>query len=311
MPGGRRAPGRKGDTFAADGAGRLAAITFDLWHTLVYLPRAAEEAYYRTQVALAVDALHAATPAAGAPARSDRELAGDFEAALGEAVRAAGEGRTVTPRTQIQCAAAVSGRTVDADRYLARLAQAVRAQPFRLAPGAGELLGSLREDGYTTAVISNTIGETGRSLRPVLRSLGLETAVDRLVFSDEQPWAKPAPEIFWSTLRRLGEQPAQCVHVGDGWADIEGARRAGLRAAILFTGLQDYGRHYRALHAGPGPRAAPATPRVGKLGEVAPLVARLLPPRTRGGGRADGAAHRRAYPARPRRNSGVRPRATR
>ncbi len=259
----------------------MATVTLDLWHTLMFLPPREEEAYYRTQVSLAVEALRAADGGRTGSERSDDELARDFEASLRGAVREAREGRTVTPRSQIEQAAAASGRRVRSEAYLARLEQAVRAQPFRLAPGAAELLAALRASGYRTAIISNTIGETGRSLRPVLRSLGVESAVDRMFFSDELPWTKPSPEIFWAALRELGATPNECVHVGDGWADIEGARRAALRGAIYFTGLQDYGEQYLRLHAVPDPVALPAEHRVRSLSEVGPLLRELLPPSSR------------------------------
>ena len=46
--------------------------------------------------------------------------------------------------------------------------------------------------------------------------------------------AKPDPAIFRSASSALGVAPAATVHAGDGLvADVEGARRAGLRAILV------------------------------------------------------------------------------
>jgi putative hydrolase of the HAD superfamily len=46
--------------------------------------------------------------------------------------------------------------------------------------------------------------------------------------------AKPDPGIFRVALARLGRGPARCVHVGDTvYADVDGARRAGIRPLHL------------------------------------------------------------------------------
>jgi FMN phosphatase YigB (HAD superfamily) len=65
--------------------------------------------------------------------------------------------------------------------------------------------------------------------------------------------------------------------VGDGWSDIEGARRAGLRAGVLFTGLSNYGSSYRKLFLGPSKGPPEARYRVERLDEVPELADRLLP----------------------------------
>lgn len=254
----------------------MAAVTFDVWHTLLYLAPDEEEAYYRTQVELAVEALKSAAARPGAAVRSDLELAAAFEAELSEAVAESGRGRTVTPRDQILRAGVRVGREPAPEPYLERLAAAVERQPFKAAPGAVELLARLRTDGFRRGVVGNTVGETGASLRRVLDRLGLLGFIERSVFSDELPWAKPAPEIFWAVLRELGEARARTVHIGDAYSDIEGARRAGLRGSILYTGLQEYGPHYRSLNVraiephGGSPLVA------SELGEVPALLAKLF-----------------------------------
>ena len=255
----------------------MATVTFDVWHTLLYLSPEDEDAYYRIQVALGARALRGAPPTPGAPELSEQELGQVFERVLREAMAEAGRGRTVTPARQIVQAAERVGRTVRTDEYLERLSAAVAERPFKSAPGADELLESLQDDGDRIGIVGNTVGEPGAALQEVLRRRGLAQYFDVFVFSDEHPWAKPAPEIFWEAIRRLGGAPERTIHVGDAWSDIEGARRAKLRGSILFTGLQDYGTNYRALNILSREERLPTDYVAEKMSEVRPIIRGLLP----------------------------------
>ncbi len=231
----------------------------------------------RTQVALATEALRGAERRPGATDRDDAELAAAFEKVYAEAVAEAGRGRTVTPAEQLLRAGEATGRRPRPEPYLERLSKVVASLPFARAPYALELLATLEEEGYHLGLISNTIGEPGAYLRPVLRSMGLDRYLRAVVFSDELPWTKPSPEIFRRTLGLLDSTPGDAVHVGDGWSDIEGARRAGLRGSILFTGLQEYGARYKALFL-PATWDRPATDHVAeRLDQVVDLIHAILP----------------------------------
>ncbi len=257
----------------------MAAVTLDLWHTLIFLPPEEEERYMATQVQVATEVLESSAVGPGATERSTEELRRAFAAEYTRAVKEAGQGRTVTPAEQVRRAGLATGRLVDPNRYLERLGAVVGDLGFQRAPGALEFLEGLREDGYRLGVISNTVGEPGAFLRPALRAMGVERLVNAIVFSDEHPWTKPAPEIFRETLHQLSATPDEAVHVGDGWSDIEGARRAGLRAGILFTGLQNYGAWYKSLFL-PDGWDRPATDHVAsRLDEVREMVHTILPMR--------------------------------
>lgn len=233
----------------ADG-GRL--LSLDLWHTLVYLEPAAEERYMRQQVELAGEVLAGSPPAPGRLPSPVHALRRAFEQVYAEAVAASQQGRSVTPAAQIAEAGRRTGRVADSSAYVGRLRDLVDRTEFRRAPHALEVVRALRDEGWSTAVVSNTVGEPGVALRPLLERIGVAALVDTFVFSDELPWTKPAPQIFRRATEGLGVAPERSVHVGDGWVDIEGARRAGLRAGILYTGLQHYGRRYRQLFLPPG-----------------------------------------------------------
>jgi phosphoglycolate phosphatase len=156
------------------------------------------------------------------------------------------------------------------------LRRLVALTPFRCGPHATEVVRSLREGGLRTAVISNTIGEPGSALRPLLHTMGFDPWVEAYVFSDEHPWTKPNPAIFGEALERLEVPAERAVHVGDGWVDVEGARRAGLRAAVLFTGLQQYGHRYHSLFLPAGSTAPASDYRIDRLDELPDLAERLL-----------------------------------
>jgi HAD superfamily hydrolase (TIGR01509 family) len=256
----------------ADGR-RLLCV--DLWHTLVYLEPGPEERYMREQVDLACAVLSEARALPGRAPSPRSALRPTFEAVYAEAVVASQQGRSVTPAAQIAEAGRRTGRIPDKGEYVDQLAELLRGTDFRRAPHAVEVLRGLREDGWRTALVSNTVGEPGASIRPVLERMGLTELLDVLVFSDELPWTKPAPEIFLRATERSRVAPERTVHVGDGWVDIEGARRAGLRAGVLYTGLQHYGRRYRELFLPQG-WADPATPyRVQSWPELPELLASL------------------------------------
>jgi len=256
----------------------MPAVTLDLWHTLMYLPPEDEETYMTHQLALGQEVLRSSPRLPGAPELSDGDLGRAFERAYEGAVAQGVGGRTVTPAEQLDRAAKETGRDADPREYLSRLRTLVESTPFRVAPGGLDLLGELRGLGYRVGMISNTIGEPGEFLRPILAKMGFDRYVEAYVFSDEHPWTKPSPEIFRLALDQLEVSPPQAVHVGDGWADIEGARRAGFRGAILFTGLHSYGERYRKMFLTEVPGEPPAKYRTDRLGDVGPIVKNLLPP---------------------------------
>ncbi|MCI4342389.1 MAG: HAD-IA family hydrolase, partial [Thermoplasmata archaeon] len=203
-----------------------------------------------------------------------------------EAIAAAAEGRSIPLAAQFEAASHRAGRHPRAIAYAEAIRRLVARTPFRRAPQVLPTLQELRRRGYRVGVISNTIGEPGWTLRPVLRQLGFDPLVEAWAFSDEHAWTKPSPALFRWALEALRTSPERAVHVGDGWVDIEGARRAGMRAGILFTGLQAYGESYRQYLQAPGHRTPTGGIRLSRLEELPSRVATFLPlrpPRTSGG----------------------------
>jgi putative hydrolase of the HAD superfamily len=100
--------------------------------------------------------------------------------------------------------------------------------------GAPEILSALEAQGFRLALICNTGRTPGKILRVILERLGMAGRLSVKSFSDEIGRRKPHPEIFKRTLRALGVQPPEALHVGDSLAsDIAGARSIGMRAVHL------------------------------------------------------------------------------
>ncbi|HYA57571.1 MAG TPA: HAD family hydrolase [Thermoplasmata archaeon] len=255
----------------------MVGVTVDLWHTLIYLAPEAEERYIRGQAEIAAGLLSKSTIRPEGRTLTFSSLRRAFEDVYREAVDASVDGRTITPGEQFRIAAERTERVADPRDYLTALHREVESMPFQMAPGAIEFLKGLRTDGYRLAVISNTVGEPGRYFRPILRRMGFDPFVESYVFSDELPWTKPNPEIFLTALKAIGTVPQNAVHVGDGWSDIEGARRAGYRTQILFTGLTDYGARYRELFFAHGQGTGSADHRAATLQAAGRILRSVLP----------------------------------
>jgi putative hydrolase of the HAD superfamily len=101
----------------------------------------------------------------------------------------------------------------------------IEALVFEAVAGAAEACRALGEAGLRLAVVSNW--DVG--LHEHLDRLGLTAIVDEVVTSADAGAPKPDPRVFQLALERLHVAPQQVVHVGDGPADEEGARAAGLR----------------------------------------------------------------------------------
>ena len=75
------------------------------------------------------------------------------------------------------------------------------------------------------------ISNFDRRLHGILDGLDLAPLLDIVVLPSDARAAKPDPAIFRFALAKLGLAPGDAFFVGDQWeCDLEGARRAGLRA---------------------------------------------------------------------------------
>jgi putative hydrolase of the HAD superfamily len=86
-----------------------------------------------------------------------------------------------------------------------------------------ERIGRLREQGYRTAMLTNSF----REFRPVLEERIDVSVFDVVVDSSEVGCRKPEPEIYEVTSRLLGRSGEQILYLDDFAANLVGAEAAG------------------------------------------------------------------------------------
>lgn len=93
-----------------------------------------------------------------------------------------------------------------------------------------EILEYLKNEGYKTAVISNSPPTT----QDQLLDLGIKKYIDEAVFSYEVGSRKPEKEIFLKLLEKVNVAPSQALMIGDSMKnDINGARAVGIDALLI------------------------------------------------------------------------------
>lgn len=211
---------------------KVRVVTVDFWGTLLFDGPGSDERYRRARLADFARILDAAGVSVTAPAlerayeRSGEYLAGIWrrhrDVPVTEHVRAVLE--ALDPALPERLPPPVTEALVEA---YARPALVV---PPAVDPGAREALQTLRDQGRTLVLVSNTMRTPGRTLRRLLARYDLLTCFTETVFSDEVGVRKPAPEIFHRALQAVGGEPETAVHVGDDPVlDVQGARSAGMR----------------------------------------------------------------------------------
>ncbi|MFZ0699647.1 MAG: HAD family hydrolase [Thermoplasmata archaeon] len=223
----------------------MAALTFDLWHTLIQLSPEAEDRYIGRQEAILTEILRTSSPLLGPRRRPLMEPAEAAHEAWSTAIARTGQGAPISDLARL--GASHAGVQAAPERWVEAIETLVAAQPFEAVPGARNQLRRRVDEGYRIGVVSNLVGETGRSMRRVLERLGMARFIESWALSEELPWAKPAPEIFWKALEPLETLPADAVHFGDLGSDVYGARAAGFRCSVLFRGARSYGVRYSAI----------------------------------------------------------------
>lgn len=105
-------------------------------------------------------------------------------------------------------------------------------------PGAGPVLERLAKR-YKLCVVSDAIVSPGACLRRVMENHGLAKPFSGFAFSDEVGHSKPHRSMFDSAANQLGVNVDKMLHVGDrDHNDVKGPQRLGMKA-ILFTASRD------------------------------------------------------------------------
>lgn len=110
---------------------------------------------------------------------------------------------------------------------------------FELYDEVPDVLRVLAEDGIRVGLVSNS----HRSLASFEAHFALDGLIAASVSSAEHGLMKPHPSIFRAALDRMEVTPGDAMMVGDSIRhDIEGALRAGMRAALLHRSDQQHPR---------------------------------------------------------------------
>lgn len=170
------------------------------------------------------------------PAAVDRAFRAAFSAAPPLAFPGAGSGRRpALERGWWYAVMRAALRVGTADAAFERCAAALfdhyaHRDAWRVFPDVPDTLAALRARGLRLVVVSNFDARLG----PLLGDLGLAPSFHHVEHSSHAGVAKPDPAIFHAALRAIGVAPGAALHVGDSARnDVEGARAAGLRAALL------------------------------------------------------------------------------
>jgi len=127
---------------------------------------------------------------------------------------------------------------------------------FFLYEEVPDVLRALHASGLKIGLISNT----QRSLTAFQTHFSLEGLFDVTLSSFDHGYMKPHPSIFETALRLVAAKPDEAVMVGDSLpADIEGARRLGMRAVLVSR-------------SGPSPACPADVPVIQSLRELPPLL---------------------------------------
>lgn len=99
-----------------------------------------------------------------------------------------------------------------------------------LAPGIFDAIKVLSKD-YKLGVISDAIFSPGRVLREILKKYDLLQYFSSFVFSDEVDCSKPDPKVFQVAAKELGVDLTEIVHIGNREKkDVEGPHLVGAKA---------------------------------------------------------------------------------
>lgn len=214
------------------------AVTIDFWGTLLIDPPSSDDRYKARRLRDFKNIL------AGAGVRaSGAALDRAYEASAVDLSRIWAKHRDVPVADHVRAIVGAIDRALPgrlpADVFRALVdayARPILLVPPAVDPGAAKALSALREEGYTLAVVSNTMRTPGATLRKLLEHFGLLRHFAHTVFSDEVGVRKPDAAIFQGALRAIRAEPASAVHVGDdGLLDVGGARAAGMRVIQVTT----------------------------------------------------------------------------
>lgn len=137
---------------------------------------------------------------------------------------------TVTALLNVAGVPVTPERTAETSVWIRDRVAELFAQPVPWRPGAAELLRSVREAGWRTALVTSTERETTEL---ALRTIGTQN-FDVTVCGDEVDGQnKPLPEPYLRAARLLGVGAADCIAIEDSPTGSASARAAGCAVLVI------------------------------------------------------------------------------
>lgn len=102
-----------------------------------------------------------------------------------------------------------------------------------LMPGARQAVETLHAAGHRLGVVTN---KPQRPTEAILDHFGLSPFLGAVIGGDSGVEKKPAPDMLFATLDRLGVAPEDALMVGDSPADVGSARAAGIAVLVVRGG---------------------------------------------------------------------------
>jgi len=132
----------------------------------------------------------------------------------------------------------------DAAKYIAGLHQAktrhyeilLAKGEIPLRTGVERLLREAREAGYRLAVATTTTPANVTALLKNTVGSEAEQWFDIIAAGDVVPAKKPAPDIYFYAMEKMGLQPEQCIAFEDSENGIKATKGAGLKTIITVNG---------------------------------------------------------------------------
>ena len=115
----------------------------------------------------------------------------------------------------------------------------MKYQPDFLNKSIRPMLQSLKDEGYSLSISSNTGFIEGNVIAATLQNLNIAEHFKFCIYSDEIKSSKPSTNFFDKVLMQTGLEKCEILHVGDNHkADYEGAIKYGFKA--LHINNQQY-----------------------------------------------------------------------
>lgn len=110
------------------------------------------------------------------------------------------------------------------------------AKTAKAVPGALEFIDTLRSKDIPFCIVSRNCRE---SIELAAKTIGLK--LPEYVFDrDNSEWVKPDPRAFLIAAEKMGVAPKDCLAIGDFFYDLQCARRAGIRVALVQREESDW-----------------------------------------------------------------------